>query len=182
MAGRVGTGSTNLVSASPFLGGLNTELSGVVDSTDFTRDELNMIIRPDGTRSRRFGVDYEELFKLSKYPVEVSNTRLAFNCILWDDTNHPEDAVTNKEVSTYIVCQVGGKIIFYKQIDGEPFSANEVEDFQIDLKDYRLDETDDVSYKTERCSFEVAYGTLFITSKAIQTIMLRVLLQIKKDL
>lgn len=173
MAGRVGTGSTNLVSASPFLGGLNTELSGVVDSTDFTRDELNMIIRPDGTRSRRFGIDYEELFKLSKDPVEVGNTRLAFNCILWDDTNHPEDAVTNKEVSTYIVCQVGGKIIFYKQIDGEPFSANEVDDFQIDLKDYRLDETDDVSYQTERCSFEVAYGTLFITSKAIQTIMLR---------
>lgn len=169
MAGRIGSGSTNLVSASPFLGGLNTELSGVVDSTDFTKDELNMLIRPDGTRSRRFGIDYEEMYQFSQNTVDVSIQDLAFNCVEWSDVNKEEEA-EGESTDIYLVCQIGGILIFFRN-KGLPFSKEQT-DFSIDLKDYALDSSKD-DYKKERCTFTSAYGCLFVSSKAISPFYLR---------
>lgn len=165
----------SVMTTSPFLGGLNTELNGVTDSTDFTRDELNMMVRQDNTRSRRPGVDYEELFQFSNFGtkedlLDTTNQKLAFNSIEWTDINSPDESQTYKQ-TPYIVCQVGGYIIFFEN-KGKPYSANQ-KDFIIDLKDYRIDETDDESYKTERCKFTTAYGCLFITSNAIHPIKLK---------
>ena len=167
---KIGGSETSLMPASPFLRGLNTELSGVVDSTDFTTEELNMMIRADNTRSRRFGMDYEDQYKFCNQYIDTSIKNLAFNCIEWTDYNAPDESQTYKSVP-YIVVQIGGKIIFYKN-SGLPFS-NEQADYELDLRDYRLDATDEVSYQTERCKFTAAYGCLFVTSKAIKPIRLR---------
>lgn len=167
---KIGGSSTSLMPASPFLRGLNTELSGVVDSTDFTKEELNMMIRADNTRSRRFGMDYEESYKFCNQYIDTSIKNLAFNCIEWTDYNAPDESQTYQSVP-YIVVQIGGKIIFYKN-SGLPFS-NEQADYELDLRDYRIDTTDEVSYQTERCKFTAAYGCLFVTSKAIKPIRLR---------
>ena len=165
----------SLMTTSPFLGGLNTELNGVTDSTDFTKDELNMMIRQDNTRSRRPGVDYEELFKFNHFGtysaiLDMSNQKLAFNCIEWTDINSPDESQTLVQ-TPYIVCQIGGYIIFFES-KGQPYSAHQ-KDFVINLRDYRLDDTDDISYATERCKFTTAYGCLFITSNAIKPIRLK---------
>lgn len=167
---KIGGSETSLMPTSPFLRGLNTELSGVVDSTDFTKEELNMMIRADNTRSRRFGMDYEESYKFCNQYIDASINNLAFNCIEWTDYNSPDESQTYQSVP-YIVVQIGGKIIFYKNL-GLPFSKEQAE-YELDLRDYRIDATDEVSYQTERCRFTAAYGCLFITSKAIKPIRLR---------
>lgn len=159
-----------LLTTTPFLKGMNTELTGIIDSTDYTVDELNVMIRNDNTRSRRPGVDFEELCEFSNEVVDVSIQDLAFNCIEWTDINSPDESQTYAQVP-YIVVQIGGKITFFRN-HGLPFSQDEAE-FVLDLKEYRLDATDDTTYQKERCKFATAYGCLFVTSKAIRPIRLR---------
>lgn len=172
--GGIGTSTTSVMSSSPFLGGLNTELSGIVDSTDFTKDELNMLIRADGTRSRRPGVDYEELFKFNTNVVPNLSDDTAFSCIEWYDINSPDEAETY-EYTPYIVVQIGSKIIFYRN-HGQPFSSD-LANFTLDLTDYALDDDPTApDYRDPgkyRCKYTVAYGCLIITSEAIHPIRLR---------
>lgn len=175
---KVGTSTDSLMSSSPFLGGLNTELSGIVDSTDFTKDECNMMIRADGSRSRRPGVDYEENFKFNNEIIDTSIPNLAFNCIEWTDINGPDESQTYEQ-TPYIVVQIGSKIIFYKN-HGQPYSDEEI-DWVLDLLEesspgvykYKIDGRSDRDVATSRCKFTTAYGCLFITSEAIKPIRLR---------
>lgn len=175
---KVGTSTDSLMSSSPFLGGLNTELSGIVDSTDFTKDECNMMIRTDGSRSRRPGVDYEENFKFNNEIIDTSIPHLAFNCIEWTDINSPDESQTYEQ-TPYIVVQIGSKIVFYKN-HGQPYSSEEI-DWVLDLLEesspgvykYKLDGRSDIDVATSRCKFTTAYGCLFITSEAIKPIRLR---------
>lgn len=171
---KVGTSQPGLMSSSPFLGGLNTELSGIVDSTEFTKDECNVMIRADGSRSRRPGVDYEEQFKFTTEVIDNLDNYTAFNSIEWYDINSPDESVTYNQ-TPYIVVQLGSKLIFYRN-HGEPYSQDQA-DFTLDLNNYKLDtDPTDPAYRDPakyRCKFAVAYGCLFITSKAIQTIRLR---------
>ena len=170
---KVGTSQPGIMSSSPFLGGLNTELSGIVDSTDFTKDELNMLIRADGTRSRRPGVDYEELFKFNTNVINDLSEDTAFSCIEWYDINSPDEAETYDQ-TPYIVVQIGDKLIFYRN-HGQPFS-NDIASFTLDLAGYALDDPSDPNYRDPgkyRCKYTVAYGCLFITSEAIHPIRLR---------
>lgn len=159
----------SLSTTSPFLGGLNTELNKLVDSTDFTSDELNCMIRANNTRSRRPGVDYEELYKFNNEYLDLSLPDLAFQCIEWTDINSPDEAETYTGYP-YIVCQVGGKIIFFRN-EGQPYSGHQ-EKFVLDLSTYAIDPSSD-EYMRKRCRFTAAYGCIFITSEAIKPIYLR---------
>lgn len=161
--------SYTLSTASPFLGGLNTELNKLVDSTDYTSDELNCMIRQNNTRSRRPGIDYEQLYKFNNEYIPVQKKNLAFNCIEWTDVNSPDESVASEQ-KPYIVVQVGGLILFYEN-KGQPYSGHQLP-YSLDLYNYALDTTSE-TYMTERCKFTTAYGCLFITSKAIRPIMMR---------
>lgn len=165
-----GTSVNSVMVSTPFLGGLNTELAGLVDSTDFTKEELNMTIRADGSRSRRPGVDYEENFTFNNELIDTANQTLAVNCIEWTDINSPDESQTYLQVP-YIVVQIGYQIIFYKN-EGQPYSNKEI-DYKVDLRDYKLEGKTDSEVASERCKFVTAYGCLFITSKAIRPIRLR---------
>ena len=167
---KVGTSEPGLMSSSPFLGGLNTELSGIVDSTDFTKDECNMMIRADGSRSRRPGVDYEEGYLFNNELIDISKSNLAFNSIEWTDINSPDESQTYKQIP-YLVVQIGSTIIFYKN-NGQPYSKDEI-DYTLDLTAHKLPGRTDEDVATSRCRFTVAYGCLFITSDAIEPIRLR---------
>lgn len=167
---KVGTSEPGLVSSAPFVGGLNTELSGIVDSTEFTKDELNMMIRADGSRSRRPGVDYEEGFVFNNELIDISVEDLAFNCIEWTDVNGPDETQTWQQIP-YIVVQIGSQIIFYNN-RGQPYSKEEI-DYVLDLTDHKISGRTDADVAKARCKFTVAYGCLFITSSAIEPIRLR---------
>lgn len=159
----------SLSTTSPFLKGLNTELNKLVDSTEYTSDELNCMIRANNTRSRRPGLDYEELYKFNNEYLDLSIPDLAFQCIEWTDINSPDEAETYTGYP-YLVCQVGGTVIFFRN-EGQPYSGHQ-ETFTLDLKDYALDQTTD-DYMRKRCRFTAAYGCIFITSEAIQPLYLR---------
>ena len=167
---KVGTSEPGLMSSAPFVGGLNTELSGIVDSTDFTKDELNMMIRADGSRSRRPGVDYEEGFVFNNEFVDTSLSDIAFNCIEWTDVNGPDETQTWEQIP-YIVVQIGSQVIFYNN-RGQPYSQEEI-DYVLDLTTHKLEGRTDEDVAKARCRFTVAYGCLFITSSAIEPIRLR---------
>lgn len=158
----------SLIPTSPFLGGLNTELNSLVDSTNFTKDELNVTIRANGTRARRFGVDYEELYKFNNEFIDTTLPDLAFNVIEWTDINSPDETTTYN--TPYIVCQVGGTLIFFRN-HGAPFSQDQAS-FTLDLQPYALD-PNSTDYLTTRVSIAAAYGCLFITSSAIRPFYLR---------
>lgn len=159
----------SLSTTSPFLKGLNTELNRLVDSTEYTNDELNCMIRANNTRSRRPGIDYEELYKFNNEYLDTSLPDLAFQCIEWTDINSPDEAETYTGYP-YLVCQVGGTIIFFRN-EGQPYSGHQ-ETFTLSLLGYALDNTSD-EYMRKRCKFTAAYGCIFITSEAIKPIYLR---------
>lgn len=159
----------SLSTTSPFLKGLNTELNKLVDSTEYTSDELNCMIRANNTRSRRPGIDYEELYKFNNEYLDLSLPDIAFQCIEWTDINSPDEAETYTGYP-YIVCQVGGTIIFFRN-QGQPYSGHQ-ESFTLNLLGYALDPTSD-EYMRKRCKFTAAYGCIFICSEAIKPIYLR---------
>jgi len=156
-----------VIQTAPFIGGLNTEINDLQDATQFTSDELNMVIKNNGTRSRRLGVDYEEGYKMSLNTLVqyINGVKIkpAFSAAEWlctADNTH----------TYYIVIQEGPKILFYRN-EGTPFSANQ-EDYEIDLADYKLSEdVDNLDYAETPVSFTTAYGGLFIVSKAIYPIL-----------
>ena len=149
----------------PFSRGLNTELSLLDDNTDFTRDELNSVIKPDGSRSRRRGIDYEEGHQFSRQLIAEYSQDLAFSSVEWTDIGQ---GVNNP----YIVIQAGRLLLFYKNL-GVPFSQAQ-SDYVLDLKPYALNqETDD--YANTPVRFTVAHGALFIVSKEITPIVVKTL-------
>lgn len=159
----------SLVVSSPFLGGLNTELNQLVDSTEFTRDELNFSIRSNNTRARRLGVDYEELYRFNHEYIDTSLPNLAFNCVEWTDSNSSDERSIDTD-TPYIVCQIGGTLIFFKNY-GSPFSQYQ-EDYRVNLHDYALDKESN-AFQEERVSMTSSYGCLFVSSKAITPFYLR---------
>lgn len=156
-----------VIQTAPFIGGLNTEVNDLQDATQYTSDELNMVIKNNGTRARRLGVDYEEGYKMSlntlvQYIDGVKITP-AFSAAEWlctADNTH----------TYYIVIQEGPKILFYRN-EGTPFSAHQ-EEYEIDLASYKISEDlDNYDYAETPVSFTTAYGGLFIVSKAIYPIL-----------
>lgn len=50
---------TQIATIGSFVGGLNTEQPQLADQIQYTADELNCQLLPDGTRARRYGIDRE---------------------------------------------------------------------------------------------------------------------------
>lgn len=51
---------TQITNIGAFVGGLNTEMPQLADQIQYTTDELNCQLLPDGTRARRYGFNMEE--------------------------------------------------------------------------------------------------------------------------
>lgn len=170
-----------VIQTAPFIGGLNTEINDLQDATQYTSDELNMVIKNNGTRARRLGIDYEEGYKLSFNTVVnyidvtviedgVSVTKRisikpAFSCFEWQ-------YVAEEEGKSYIVIQAGPKLYFYNNL-GAPFSQDQVlkqgAAYEVDLSTYKLStDPENVKYAEVPVSFTNAYGGLFICSKEIK--------------
>ena len=114
------SGSTNravVEHSGLFSGGLNTELSDTIDAVPYTSDECNCVIRSNGTRSRRLGLDFERNFRLLNYATAEDGEdtdKWAFNMVEWVD-------VKDRPGEHYIVLQTGLKLFFFKN-DGAPYS------------------------------------------------------------
>jgi hypothetical protein len=89
-----------VIQTAPFIGGLNTEINDLQDATQFTSSELNMVIKNNGTRARRLGIDYEEGYELSRYTVASPKDETAFSMSEWTSFKDAGD-----EVMQYIKSQ-----------------------------------------------------------------------------
>lgn len=154
-----------------FSNGLNTEVSDLKDLYGYTKDELNCIIYPDGSRGRRLGFEYENLFEFSKESaiftpeegsLQSTKIPLAFGCYEWE--NYKGDG------ASVIAVQIGRYIVFFKGVQKGVLSADE-SNYRIDLNDYKVGEGDD--YQFEKVSFKSAYGVLFISSPKIEVIRVK---------
>lgn len=118
--------------------GLNTEVSDLTDLPQYSKEELNMDIMSDGSRSRRLGLEYENGYKLSKVSAaesissdsgNVTKIKKGFSCYEW--TNYKGDG------KSLIVTQIGKKICFFNGINNGVLSDEEV-DYTIDLEEYAI--------------------------------------------
>ena len=57
--------------------GLITEASPFTYPENASLEEVNFILNKDGSRSRRFGMDYEDAFNLIDTGVDLENTNTA---------------------------------------------------------------------------------------------------------
>lgn len=146
--------SLQKVTLRPFVGGLNTEINGTIDSTDNTSDELNCTIFNDGTRGRRYGLTLEKYGEYFQHNLEQS-----YSGYLWKNVNK-----TSQDV---IVYQVGNELHFYRY-DNKPYSTNkytQVLDITEDIIDQGL-------FNTCPVSFTIANGRLIMVSKYMYPLLI----------
>ena len=150
-----------VLTTSPFIGGLHTEVNELTDAPQHTKDECNCTIRANGSRSRRLGIDYEEQYQFLNATIIDSENDVAFSCTEWTD-------ISNGQNTSYIVVQCGGTLYFFENL-GQPFSQKEAT-YSLDMLQYSLNNSYD--YQKTPVSFTTAYGGLFVCSKAIKPFML----------
>lgn len=98
--------------------GLITEASPFTYPENASLEEINFILNKDGSRSRRFGLDYEEDYALINTGRDLTNTSVAVSSNTWT-------AVSNIGNLEFVVIQVGNKLYFFRSNQG-PVSASPV--------------------------------------------------------
>ena len=145
----------NLISIPPFSKGFITENNQLIDVPSYTSDELNCKIYNDGTRGRRFGIDYEPGYVFNTLTIVEEFNKSAFSSFCW---NKP-----GKVFPSLYLIQCGRYITIYKE--GErPFSSHE-QSYVIDLDKYKINDT----YSEFSVTFTDAYGVLYITGENIES-------------
>lgn len=105
-----------------FIGGLHTEASVLNFPANASADEVNFELNRDGSRNRRFGMDYEAGYNYAPTGYLATDiSTLAFNTFRWTS------AAGNPDVNV-VVFQVGNKLWFYNldvsSVTGPPPLAN----------------------------------------------------------
>lgn len=142
----------SVVTLRPFVGGLNTEINGTVDTTNNTSDELNCTIFNDGIRGRRYGMDTEKYG--TYFTTAQANT---YSCYLWKNVN--------KTDVDFVVYQVGEKLHFYKY-NNKPISINKLA-ATIDLTPYIIDLP---NFEETELSYAIVDGKLVVANKYMKPI------------
>lgn len=139
--------SQTKVTLRPFIGGLNTEINGTIDSTENTSDELNCTIFNDGTRGRRYGINLEKFGKYFETPMAK-----AYSGYLWKNVNK-----TDLDV---IVYQVDTTLHFYKY-NIKPYSTSKYT-ATLNISDEVIDLS---NFLNGSLSYTIADGKLIIANK-----------------
>lgn len=118
--------------------GLNTEISDLTDIPQYSKEELNMDILSDGSRTRRLGLEYEDGYKLSAISAaesmqtesgQIVKIKKGFSCYEW--ANYKGDG------KSLIVTQIGKNICFFNGVNKGVLSDEEL-DYTIDLEPYAI--------------------------------------------
>lgn len=101
-----------------FVKGLITEASPLTYPENASLEEENFVLNPDGSRQRRFGMDYEDGYSLVNTGVDVISTSAAISSFTWT-------TVANRQSLDFAVIQVGNSLYFFKS-NSNPTSINRV--------------------------------------------------------
>lgn len=146
--------SQSIVTLRPFIGGLNTEINGTVDSTENTADELNCTIYNDGTRGRRYGLSLERYGEY--FETDMAQT---YSGYLWKNVN--------KTPNDIIVYQVNTVLHFYKYVQ-KPYSTYKYE-HTLDIADAVIDIG---NFTSSVASFTICDGKLIMVNKYMRPILI----------
>ena len=141
----------------PFIGGLNTETSSVVDMPLNTADELNCTIYAENIRGRRYGMSIERDGEFFSIGEDVSPQ--SFQGYFWKNVG--------KTSQDFIVYQVDNTLHFYDAAQ-KPFSIAK-NPSTVDLTDYIVDELKFYNYPVK---FVSGAGTLLVASKYLKPIQI----------
>lgn len=98
---------TSAVEFSNFVAGLITEASPLTFPNNASLDEQNFVLRRDGSRRRRLGVDFEEDYTIVDTSVTIpAQGELAVKTYLWEN-------VGGEPTRRFSVVQVGNKILVF---------------------------------------------------------------------
>lgn len=86
--------------------GLITEASPLTFPENASLEEVNFVLNPDGSRSRRLGIEYEIDYNLIDTGVDVTATDAAVSSLTWT-------AVANSGDLEFVVVQIGNDLYFY---------------------------------------------------------------------
>lgn len=99
--------SYSVVEINKFIAGLNTDSSPLTTPENTSLDEVNMVLNTDGSRNRRFGMDYEAGFSnISTTVPNGGTTSLMSSTYRWDNAG----GIPDKSI---LVVQIGNQLKFY---------------------------------------------------------------------
>lgn len=143
-----------------FVKGLITEASYLTYPEDSSTDELNTVLSRKGNRSRRFGVDYEDVHQFLSISIEASD---AVNEFVWK-------AVNNDSSINFLVCQFGKTLRFFS-LDAVPVSDS-LKTFSVDLTAYSAPTASELQIRTSNCEFASGKGYLFVVNSYCEPIVI----------
>lgn len=144
-----------------FTKGLITEAGFLTYPENASTDELNTVIKVKGSRSRRFGLDWEP--SSISDSIDASADQLDV-CSTYNWTN-----VANKSDVNYLCVQVDGIIYFY-DLDTVPITDARAP-FTIDLTDWASPTATDDQIKGTPVQMVSGKGWLFIASPYIEPLI-----------
>ena len=101
-----------------FIKGLITEASPFTYPENASLEDENFILNIDGSRQRRFGIDYEDGYSLIHTGVDVTATQSAISSYTWT-------TVANNQGLDFSIVQVGNSLYFFKSSEAS-VSGNRV--------------------------------------------------------
>jgi hypothetical protein len=147
--------SDSAIFVAPFVGGLNTEQSSVVDLPTYTADELNCSIYSEGIRGRRLGMSIERDGQYYQLEKEGST----YSGYFWKNVG--------KTPTDFVVYQVDSILHFYKA-NIKPYSQNKIEQ-TVDISKYITDENNFHSFPV---NYAVGDGKLMVVSKYMKPVLI----------
>lgn len=140
--------------------GLITEAGYLTYPENASTDELNTVIKPKGSRSRRLGIDYE--------PSSVASVVAGKS----DDDITSEfawKAASNDPTKNFLAVQIKGVVHFYN-MDATPVSGSK-KAFTIDLTTYKTSAATNTQVQTTPVQMANGKGFLFIAQQYIEPIV-----------
>ena len=147
--------SDSAIFVAPFVGGLNTEQSSVVDLPTYTADELNCSIYSEGIRGRRLGMAIERDGQYYQLEKEGST----YSGYFWKNVG--------KTSTDFVVYQVDSTLHFYKA-NIKPYSQNKIEQ-TVDISKYITDEN---NFHNFPVNYAAGDGKLMVVSKYMKPVLI----------
>jgi hypothetical protein len=145
-----------------FTKGLITEAGFLTYPENASTDELNTVIKVKGSRSRRFGLDWEPESIEDDIDSSVSQADVC--------TTYTWRNVANKSDVNFLCVQAAGTLYFY-DLDNLPITEARFS-FTVDLTDYTAPTATDDQVKTTPIQMASGKGYLFVVSPYIEPLIL----------
>lgn len=144
-----------------FTKGLITEAGFLTYPENASIDEMNTVIKTKGSRSRRFGIDWEPDSEASTITGKADGDTTS---------SYSWKAVNNDPEVNFLVIQIAEFLHFYN-LDSIPISGDK-KSFTVDLTDYKVSTAADSDVQTSAVQMTSGKGFLFVAQEYIDPLVI----------